>query len=146
MEATSANQAHSAANQEHRAAMWHETAAHLTEATEPPRSRGAKSPKTVSFASTVNLSLELKPSHSKDPRATLPDLSELFLLALLLLLALLAPAGQAIAHVNDIIVLYVGYSAISFLCQSPYSPMADLVSGAPSCSRRAARSRRVYST
>ena len=41
--------------------------------------------------------------------------------------ALLAPAGQAIAHVNDIILLYVGYSAIHWVCKSPNSPVADMV-------------------
>jgi hypothetical protein len=132
--------------------MGHDASGPAARAALPPtneaaRSRSPKSPaKTVSFASTVNFSLELKPTDSKDHQgAVLPDLSELFLLALLLALALLAPAGQAIAHVNDIILLYVGYSVISFLFHSPYSPVSGLVSGGQSCSRRAQRKRRVCS-
>ena len=79
-----------------------------------------KSTKTVSFASTV-----------KFTERTVADgggaLSEILVLLLLLALALLAPAGQAIAHVNDIILLYVGYSAIHWVCKSPNSPVADMV-------------------
>ncbi len=79
-----------------------------------------KSTKSVSFASTV-----------KFTERTVADgggaLSEILVLVLLLALALLAPAGQAIAHVNDIILLYVGYSAIHWVCKSPNSPVADMV-------------------
>ena len=40
---------------------------------------------------------------------------ETFFLLLLVALALLAPAGQAIAHVNDIILLYVRGHAVTFI-------------------------------
>ncbi len=39
---------------------------------------------------------------------------------LLVALALLATAGQAIAHVNDIILLYVGGHDVTFMLYSPY--------------------------
>ena len=76
--------------------------------------------KTVSFASTVKFT-----ERTGTPQEQ-ASLSELFVLLLLLALALLAPAGQAIAHVNDIILLYVGYSAIHWVCQSPNSPVAPV--------------------
>jgi len=74
--------------------------------------------KTVSFASTVKFT-----EHTSTPHLSL---SELYVLLLLLALALLAPVGQAIAHVNDIILLYVGYSAVHWVCQSPNSPVAPV--------------------
>ena len=76
--------------------------------------------KTVSFASTVKF------TERRGTPQEQASLSELFVLLLLLALALLAPAGQAIAHVNDIILLYVGYSAIHWVCQSPNSPVAPV--------------------
>ena len=80
--------------------------------------------KSVSFAANVpcpspQFDLELKPNRSSERKEMM---WELFLLLLLVALALLAPAGQAIAHVNDIILLYVGYSVVVFMFQSSYSP------------------------
>jgi len=82
-------------------------------------SAGRKSPKTVSFAGDVLF--------EKERMIAQGSLSDFFVLMLLMALALLAPVGQEIAHVNDIILLYVGYSAITFLCQSPYSPLSALM-------------------
>ena len=82
-------------------------------------SAGRKRPKTVSFAGDVLF--------EKERMIAQGSLSDFFVLMLLMALALLAPVGQEIAHVNDIILLYVGYSAITFLCQSPYSPFSALM-------------------
>jgi hypothetical protein len=90
--------------------------------------------KTVSFASTVKFT-------ERTPTPHYQSLSELFVLLLLLALALLAPAGQAIAHVNDIILLYVGYSAVHWVCQSPNSPVAPV---ADMVWRKGARGRRRH--
>ena len=107
---------------------------HTTQLNYVPR-RPSKGPKTVSFASTVKFT-ERTGRHSPVRRDDAQmDFSEPFLLLLLLTLALLAPAGQAIAHVNDIIILYVGYSAISWVCRSPCSPFASLLSGTTSFRR-----------
>jgi hypothetical protein len=99
--------------------------------------------KSVSFAATVNFDLELKPNRSSDRKEMM---WELFLLLLLVALALLAPAGQAIAHVNDIILLYVGYSVVTFMFQSSYSPLSKFVSRSRTCSRRGGRRSRSQST
>lgn len=92
-----------------------------------------KSPKSVSFACDVLFTNE-RLSHND----TKSGFSDFFLLMLLMALALLAPKGQEIANVNDIILVYVGYQAITFLCQSPYSPLAltDLLPVHKTCSRR----------
>mmetsp|Transcript_56183 Transcript_56183/g.82516 ORF Transcript_56183/g.82516 Transcript_56183/m.82516 type:complete len:112 (+) Transcript_56183:246-581(+) len=81
---------------------------------------GRRSTKSVSFAGDVQFTKERLPCSQG-------NLSDFFALMLLMALALLAPAGQEIAHVNDIILLYVGYSAITFLCQSPFSPLSELM-------------------
>lgn len=66
--------------------------------------RNPRRSKSVSFAANVNFDPELKPRSSEWNEM----LWEAFFLLLLVALALLAPAGQAIAHVNDIILLYAG--------------------------------------
>lgn len=90
------------------------------------------SPKRVTFASSVKFTERLPGSPSfldMQENAKIASeansLSEIFVLVLLLALALLAPAGQEIAHVNDIILLYVGYTSVSFLCRSPCLPIND---------------------
>jgi len=101
--------------------------------------------KTVSFAATVKLSNERLPGSpsflarqgkKREAASASGTLSELFMLLLLLALALLAPAGQEIAHVNDIILLYVGYTSVSFLCQSLDAPISELAKGTTSGSGR----------
>ena len=91
----------------------------------------------MSFAANVNFDPELKPRSSEWKEM----LWEAFFLLLLVALALLAPAGEAIAHVNDIMLLYVGGHAVTFMLYSPYSPLVKLLeSRSRTCSRRWRRS------
>jgi len=99
--------------------------------------RNPRRSKSVSFAANVNFDPELKPRSSEWKEM----LWEAFFLLLLVALALLAPAGQAIAHVNDIILLYAGGRAVTFILYSPYSPLVKLLeSRSRTCSRRWRRS------
>ena len=91
---------------------------HTPEQDAPARpSRSPKSPKSVTFAENVSFPERLPSSgaHSGKVGPTAGGAScELCTLMLLVALALMAPAGQAIAHVNDILFLYVGYSLVAF--------------------------------
>jgi hypothetical protein len=97
------------------------------------REGARRRPKTVSFDSSVKFTERLPGAPSllamqgeEEIDGVVCSLSEMFTLALLLAMALLAPVGQEIAHVNDIILIYVGYTLVSFLCASPYSPITGL--------------------
>ena len=91
---------------------------HTPEQDAPARpSRSPKSPKSVTFAENVSFPERLPSSgaHGGKLGPTAGGAScELCTLMLLVALALMAPAGQAIAHVNDILFLYVGYSVVAF--------------------------------
>jgi hypothetical protein len=70
--------------------------------------------KSVSFASDTQFTERLPTSALAKVKHEI-NCWELFLLFLLVILVRFAPAGQDIAHVNDIILVYVGYATISLL-------------------------------